>query len=123
MKHLNILFSVILLAGFTCSDVFSASKKGKGTLSKWFSSRGFGFIREVSEYGINREIFVHASRVRPDSADPIVGVDATFTVILGPKGFNAFDVKFQPKTEITDAMISTLSTAVPSEEIFDGGAL
>jgi len=79
-------------------------------LKKWFPERGFGFL-ETSEQGIRREYFVHATAVRLDSAPPIVGAEATFTMVLGAKGLAAIDVRFSPKVEITDAMISTLSTA------------
>jgi cold shock CspA family protein len=81
-------------------------------LKKWFPERGFGFIEEISKYGIRREYFVHATAIRIDSADPVVGSDVTFTPVSGPRGLAAIDVRFSPKVEITDAMISTLTMAV-----------
>jgi cold shock CspA family protein len=104
------------------------SKKGVAKLKKWFPDRGFGFIEETSEQGIRREYFVHASAVRLDSAPPIVGAEAAFTAVLGPKGLAAINVKFSPKPEITESLIATLTTAAQSlstsEEVpQDGGAL
>jgi cold shock CspA family protein len=88
------------------------NKKNVGMLNKWFPNRGFGFIKGVSEHGVYRDYFVHATAIRKDSAEPIVGSSATFAVAIVPKGLVALDVKFATPTEITDAVIATLSTPV-----------
>ena len=88
------------------------SKKGMGRLKKWVPERGFGFIEAISEQGVRRDLFVHATAIRNDSAEPIIGVSATFTIGVAPKGLVALDVKFSPKIEITDAVIATLTTPV-----------
>ena len=84
------------------------SKKGVGKLKKWFPDRGFGFIEGISEQGVRRDLFVHATAIRDDSAEPIIGVAVTFTIGVAPKGLVALDVKFSPKAEITKSLIATL---------------
>jgi cold shock CspA family protein len=83
------------------------SKKGVGRLKKWFKDRGFGFIEGISEQGVRRDLFFHATAIRNDSAEPIIGVSVTFTVGVAPKGLVALDVKFSP--EITPSLIATLA--------------
>jgi cold shock CspA family protein len=86
--------------------------KKSGMLKKWWPSRGFGFISGVSEGGIYRDYFVHATAIRKDSAEPIVGASATFVVAIVPKGLVALDVKFSMAPEITPSLIATLTAAV-----------
>jgi cold shock CspA family protein len=88
------------------------NKKNVGMLKKWWPARGFGFISGVSEGGIYRDYFVHATAIRKDSAEPIVGASATFAIAVVPKGLVALDVKFSLPVEITDAVIATLTVAV-----------
>jgi cold shock CspA family protein len=85
------------------------NKKSVGMLKKWWPARGFGFISGVSEGGIYRDYFVHATAIRKDSAEPIVGASATFAVAIVPKGLVALDVKFSMAPEITDAIVATLA--------------
>ena len=67
-----------------------------GKLKKWFPDRGFGFIEAVTEQGIRRDLFVHATVIRNDSAAPIIGAGATYKVGISRKGLAAYDVSFLP---------------------------
>jgi hypothetical protein len=90
----------------------SNSKIETGFLKYW-NTRGYGIIRTTpNDLGVWREVFVHVTSI--SSGDPIVGSRAEFIIGGKTKGFllPALQVKFSPKVEITDAMISTLTVAV-----------
>ena len=93
------------------------SKIETGFLKHWNKTRCFGVLRSTpDEHGIWHEFFVHVSSIV--SGDPIIGSPVEF--IIGKRSggrelLPALQVKFlkpEPKPEITDAIVATLTVAV-----------
>jgi len=61
----------------------------KGTIQKYFSNRGFGFI-EID--GKEDNIFFHRSNF-PVNEIPSIGQDVEFTIVETPKGNEAKEIK------------------------------
>jgi cold shock CspA family protein len=80
-----------------------------GRIKVWYPVRGFGFIETVSELGIRRTYFCHASALRPDSAEPIIGYKATFKPGQSQKGHVAVDVTIHHPVEIPASGLAMLS--------------
>jgi hypothetical protein len=97
-----------------------------GTLKYWHRDKAFGVLRAPNEFSVWTEYFAHISNVV--EGDPVVGCRVEF-IVGGPTArgkkarplLPALQIKFSPK--ITASLIATLTTAVPSEEIFEGGVL
>jgi len=66
----------------------------KGTIQKYFSNRGFGFI-EID--GKEDNIFFHRSNY-PVNEIPAIGQDVEFTIVDTPKGNEAKEIKLIAST-------------------------
>lgn len=61
----------------------STPSRFNGTLKKWNTERGFGFV--VAEHG-DQDLFVHVSAFPRDGHQPIVGEPLSFEIELGKDG-------------------------------------
>lgn len=75
----------------------------KGTIQKYFSNRGFGFIEIEGEDG---NIFFHRSNY-PVNEIPSIGQDVEFIVVDTPKGNEAKEIK----------LVASVSDAPEEEEV------
>lgn len=75
----------------------------KGTIQKYFSNRGFGFI-EVD--GREENIFFHRSNY-PVNDIPTIGQEVEFTLVDTPKGNEAKEIK----------LVASVSDAPEEEEV------
>ncbi len=75
----------------------------KGTIQKYFSNRGFGFI-EID--GKEDNIFFHRSNY-PVNEIPAIGQDVEFTIVDTPKGNEAKEIK----------LVASISDAPEEEEV------
>ncbi len=66
----------------------------KGTIQKYFSNRGFGFI-EID--GKEDNVFFHRSNY-PVNEIPAIGQDVEFTIVDTPKGNEAKEIKLIAST-------------------------
>ncbi|MBT4423938.1 cold shock domain-containing protein, partial [Candidatus Bathyarchaeota archaeon] len=61
----------------------------KGTIQKYFSNRGFGFIEIEGREG---NLFFHRSNYPVDGI-PAIGQDVEFVIVETPKGEEAKEIK------------------------------
>lgn len=89
----------------------------KGTIQKYFSNRGFGFIEIEGE---DENIFFHRSNY-PVNEIPIIGQDVEFVIVETPKGKEAKEIKpavaveEEPEEEV-EAEEAAPEEAAPEEE-------
>lgn len=83
----------------------------KGTIQKYFSNRGFGFIEIEGE---DDNIFFHRSNY-PVNEIPVIGQDVEFVIVDTPKGKEAKEIK--PAVAAADAPEEEVEAeeAVPKE--------
>lgn len=87
----------------------------KGTIQKYFSNRGFGFI-EID--GKEDNVFFHRSNY-PVNEIPAIGQDVEFTIVDTPKGNEAKEIKLvasTPDTPKEEEVQAEEATAVEEEE-------
>ena len=82
----------------------------KGTIQKYFSNRGFGFI-EID--GMEDNIFFHRSNF-PVNEIPSIGQDVEFTIVETPKGNEAKEVKLVASAPEASEELEEVAT--PEEE-------
>ena len=82
----------------------------KGTIQKYFSNRGFGFIEIEGREG---NLFFHRSNY-PVNEIPSIGQDVEFVIVETPKGDEAKEIKLA--TAVTDAPEEVVEEAPAVEE-------
>ncbi len=84
----------------------------KGSIVKYFSRRGFGFI---SPEGSSDEIFFHVSNY-PEQVIPEIGKNVEFVMIETPKGKEATKIEVLPDSEEEAAEEEAVEAEAPVEE-------
>jgi cold shock CspA family protein len=84
----------------------------KGSIVKYFSRRGFGFI---SPEGSSDEIFFHVSNY-PEQAVPEIGKNVEFVMIETPKGKEATKIEVLADSEEEAAEEEAVEAEAPVEE-------